>query len=489
MGLDEIRAAKLDKLAKLKEAGADPYPAESAGYFDLGKIKSEFNSLKKKKVLTLGGRVVAIREHGGSIFCDIFDGQEKFQTYLKEDVLGSEYPRFRELADIGDFFEFKGQPFLTKRKEKTLLVSHFRILAKGLRPLPEKWHGLHDVEERFRRRYLDLLSNPEVRTNFRRRSNLISEIRRFLDKSGFQEVETPMLHPISGGAAAKPFKTHHNALDYDFYLRIAPELYLKRLLVGGLEKIYELGRNFRNEGIDYTHNPEFTMLELYEAFSDSEKHRFFVEKLLKHLAKIVNKSPIIKYQGSEINFGKKFASMTFEDALGRFALINNYRKMSDEEFGLKAQQFGIEIERGDIKAKIADKIFKKICRPKIIQPTFVLYYPLEILPLAKESKKYSGMADMYQLVVGGLELIKGFSELNDPVEQRRRFEKQEAFRKSGDEEASRMDEDFLEAMEYGMPPAAGLGIGIDRLSMLFTDTANIREVIFFPTMKPNLGKN
>ncbi|MBI2507301.1 MAG: lysine--tRNA ligase [Candidatus Niyogibacteria bacterium] len=483
-GLEDIRSARLSKLAKLREAGIDPYPARSEGYFDLGRVKSEFNSLKKKKNLTLKGRIVALREHGGSLFCDLFDGEEKFQVYLKEDLLGSDYARFLESADIGDFFEFKGKLFLTKKKEKTLLVSHFEILAKSLRPLPEKWHGLRDIEERYRRRYLDLLSNPEVREIFIRRSRIISETRRFLDKSGFQEVETPLLHPLAGGAAAKPFKTRHNALDSDFYLRIAPELYLKRLLVGGLEKIYELGRNFRNEGIDYTHNPEFTMLELYEAFSDAENHRSFIEKLLKHLVKIVNKSPVVKYQGSEINFGKKFISMTFEDALGRFALINNYRKMSDEELGLKAKQFGIEIEGGETKAKIADKIFKKICRPKIIQPTFVLYYPLEILPLAKESGEYPGMADMYQLIAGGLELIKGFSELNNPSEQRRRFEAQEEMRKTGDQEASRMDEEYLEAMEYGMPPAAGLGMGIDRLVMLLTNTANIREVILFPTLRP-----
>ncbi|MEK7567266.1 MAG: lysine--tRNA ligase [Patescibacteria group bacterium] len=485
MSLDEIKSARLAKLAKIKESGAEPYPLESASLFPLAEVKTGFNSLKKKKSLTLGGRLTALRAHGGSIFCDISDGQDKFQVYLKEDeVERGSFLMFSETADVGDFFEFKGKLFLTKKKEKTLLVSHWRTLAKSLRPLPEKWHGLQDVEERYRRRYLDLLSNPEVRAHFDKRTALISEIRRYLDKAGFQEVETPTLHPLAGGAAAKPFKTHHNALDADLHLRIAPELYLKRLLVGGLKKIYEIGRNFRNEGIDVTHNPEFTMLELYEAFSDAENHRDFVEGLMRHLAKMINKSSTLKYQGNDINFGKKFVQITFEDALGRFALVNNYRKISDEELNLKAKQLGIEIERGDTKAKIADKIFKKICRPKIVQPTFVLYYPLDILPLAKESKKHPGMADMYQLVVGGLEMVKGFSELNDPEEQRRRFEKQEEMRKAGDEEASRTDEEYLEAMEYGMPPASGLGLGIDRLAMLFTDSANIREVILFPTMRP-----
>ena len=447
-GFDEIKLARLNKLSRLKEAGIDPYPSESSAYLPLAKVKSGFGSLKNKKSITLNGRLIALRAHGGSVFGDIFDGRDKFQVYLKEDALSEgAFGRFNDSADIGDFFEFKGKLFLTKKKEKTLLVSDFKILAKSLRPLPEKWHGLQDVEERYRHRYLDLISSPEVRNNFSRRTALISEIRRFLDKTGFQEVETPLLQAIPGGAAAKPFKTHHNALGQDFYLRIAPELYLKRLLMGGFEKVYEIGRSFRNEGIDATHNPEFTMLELYEAYASAETHMIFVEKMFKHLVKSINKSLSLKYQGGEINFGKKFSSITFEDALGRFALLNNYRKISDEELNLKAKQFGVDIDKGDTKAKIADKIFKKICRPKITQPTFVLYYPLEILPLAKESRDYPGMADMYQLVIGGLELVKGFSELNDPEEQKRRLEAQEVVRKAGDEAASRLDEDFLEALE------------------------------------------
>lgn len=483
-GFEEIRNARLEKLARLKSAGLEVYPAKVQDILDFSEVKAKFALLKRKKSVILAGRIVALRTHGGSLFCDLYDGKEKFQIYLKEDSVGREkFSLFSESADLGDFFEFKGKLFLTKKKEKTLLGSDFRMLAKSLRPLPEKWHGLQDVEERYRKRYLDLLSNTKVRENFHVRSFLISEIRRFLDKAGFQEVETPVLHPISGGASAKPFKTHHNALDLALFLRIAPELYLKRLLIGGLTKVYEMGRAFRNEGIDATHNPEFTELELYEAFSDAAQHMDFVERMIKHLVKTVSKSAVLKYQDSIINFSKKFARVSFEDALGRFALLNNYRKMSEEETGIKAKQFGIEIEKGDTKAKIADKIFKKICRPKIIQPTFVMYYPLDILPLAKESASHPGMADMYQLVSGGLELAKGFSELNDPEEQRKRFDAQEIMRRSGDEEASSLDEDFLEALEYGMPPAAGLGVGIDRLAMLFTDSSNIREVILFPTMR------
>ena len=482
--IDDIRGSRIAKLAKLREAGHEPYPAKVTAFVPVAEAKEKFNSFKNKKSISVVGRIVAIRLHGGSLFCDVSDGDSALQVYLKEDELGGEsFGLFRDTADIGDFFEFRGKLFLTKKKEKTLLVSGWRVLAKGLKPLPEKWHGLQDVEERFRKRHLDLLSNPEVRARFLKRTAVISELRRFLDKAGFVEVETPILHPLAGGASAKPFTTHHNALDQELFLRIAPELYLKRLLVGGFSKIYEIGRSFRNEGVDATHNPEFTTIELYEAFSDSEQHRVFVEKIIKQLARSVKGVLRFKYQGNETDFGKKFGSLTFEEALGRFALINNYRKLPPEELELKAKRFGIDIEAGDNKAKIADKIFRKICRPKIIQPTFVLCYPLEILPLAKESKEYPGMADMYQLVVGGLEMVKGFSELNDPTEQRKRFLEQEKMRAAGDEEADRMDEDFLDALEYGMPPAAGFAIGIDRLIMLLTDTPNIREVVLFPTMR------
>jgi lysyl-tRNA synthetase, class II len=482
--LDEIRAGRLEKLESLGKAGINPYPIFDAGFIGISEIKDKFSALKKRKSLVIAGRLTALRSHGNSLFCDISDGKNKFQVYLKSDDCGSEaYRLFSGTVDIGDFCQFSGRLFLTKKKEKTLLADSWRMLAKSLRPLPEKWHGLQDVEERFRRRYLDLLSNPEIRNRFELRSRLFSELRLFLDKDGFQEVETPLLHPLAGGAAAKPFKTYYNALETDVYLRIAPELFLKRLLVGGFNKIYEIGRNFRNEGIDATHNPEFTMLELYESFSRAELHRAFLEKMLRHLIKTLKKSLKIKYQDFEINFSKKFSVLTFEEILSRFALINDYHKISLNDLNIKAKQFGIDTVEKESKAKIAEKIFAKICRPKIIQPTFVLYYPLEILPLAKASEVKPGFADMYQLIIGGLEIAKGFSELNDPLEQRRRFEAGEEMRKAGDEEASRLDQDFLEALEYGMPPAAGLGIGIDRLVMLFTDSPNIREVIFFPTLR------
>ncbi|MEK7599374.1 MAG: lysine--tRNA ligase [Patescibacteria group bacterium] len=483
--LEEIRSGRVEKLERFYKAAVNPYPVSDAGFIAIAEARDKFSALKKRKSLAIAGRIIAMRSHGNSLFCDLSDGKNKFQVYLKSDDCGSEsYKFFTETVDIGDFCQFSGRLFLTKKKEKTLLAADWRMLAKSLRPLPEKWHGLQDVEERFRRRYLDLLSNHEIRDRFELRSRLLSELRLFLDKDGFQEVETPILHSLAGGAAANPFKTYYNALEMDIYLRIAPELFLKRLLVGGFNKIYEIGRNFRNEGIDATHNPEFTMLELYESFSRAELHKAFLEKLIRHLAKTLKKSLKIKYQDSEINFSKKFSALTFEEVLSRFALINNYQKIPRSDLNIKAKQFGIDTQDKESKGKIAEKIFAKICRPKIVQPTFVSYYPLEILPLAKASETKPGFADMYQLIVGGLEIAKGFSELNDPLEQRRRFEAGEEMRKAGDEEASRFDQDFLEALEYGMPPAAGLGIGIDRLVMLFTDSSNIREVIFFPTLRP-----
>ncbi|MCH7883166.1 lysine--tRNA ligase [Patescibacteria group bacterium] len=484
--LDEIRAVRLAKLKTLDKSGMISYPIETAISTLLSEARGKFSFLKgKRKPITLVGRIVSLRGHGGSLFCDLSDGKHKFQIYLKRDSLGKDaYSLFESTVDVGDFCEFQGKLFLTKKREKTLEAASWKMLAKSLRPLPEKWHGLLDVEERFRRRYLDLLSNSEVRERFEVRMKILSLLRNFLEKAGFEHVETPLLHPIAGGAAARPFLTHHHALDMDLYLRVAPELYLKRLLVGGFGKIYEIGRSFRNEGIDATHNPEFTTLELYEAFSDAARHRDFVEKMLRVLVKALKKSQKFTYQENAISFEKAFNTITFEEGLSRFALVNNYTALSDSDLALKAKQVGIEIEKGDRKAKIADKIFAKICRPKLIQPTFVLYYPRELVPLAKEYPRRPGFADRYQLVIGGLEIANGFSELNDPIEQRERFLKQEAMREAGDEEAGRLDEDFLEALEYGMPPAAGLGIGIDRLVMLLTDVSNIREVIFFPTLRP-----
>lgn len=482
--LDNIRQERIKKLEHLKEKGIDPFPARVFRDFSVFTAIRDFAKLsKRKKPLFLVGRILAIRSHGGSIFCNFTDGSGIFQAYLKKDILAEAFSLFGETVDIGDFIEWKGTLFVTKKKEKTIQVLSWRIISKSLRPLPEKWHGLSDIEERFRKRYLDILMNNEVKERFVLRSRIIKEIRIFLDENGFVEVETPVLHPLAGGANAEPFITRHNALDMDLYLRIAPELYLKRLLIGGMDKIYEIGRLFRNEGIDVTHNPEFTELELYESYQDAEGLRDFVESLMKKLIKKILGKETIEYQGQKIPLNKKFPGISFFEILKRYAFIMEPEKISHNELLLKAKQFGIDIGKNDPKWIIFDHIFKKICRPKIIQPTFVIDYPYESSPLAKQISGKS-MLDRFQLIIGGLEIANGFSELNDPFEQRQRFLAQEKLAASGDKGANPKDEEYLEAMEYGMPPAAGVGIGIDRLAMLLTDTRNIKEVILFPTMRP-----
>ncbi len=489
---DEIRAARIKKLGNLSGSGRNPYPAKTRRNFSVSEALADFSKLSKKKEIVLAGRVMAIRKHGALIFCDFKDGSllsdnkpAYIQAYIKkENLKNGEFDFFSDNVDIGDFVEFSGKLSKTKRGEKSIEISGWRMLAKTLSPLPEKWHGLTETEERFRKRYLDLVMNDDVFSRFILRSKIISAIRSFLDKLGYIEVETPVLQTMAGGALAKPFKTHNNALDMELFLRIAPELYLKRLLAGGYEKVYELGRNFRNEGIDLTHNPEFTMLEFYEAYSDAEKARDTVERLFKDLVKILFKSKSVVAGDKKIDFSKKFSVVSFYDVLKRHALINDPASATKDDFTLKAKQLGIEIARADSKDKIADFIFKKVCRPKIIQPTFIVDYPVLISPLAKMKEGDSGLTDRFQLVINGFELVNGFSELNDPIDQRKRFESQQELRKGGDAEACEYDESFVEALEYGMPPAAGVGIGIDRLAMFLLGVSNIREIVFFPALKP-----
>lgn len=483
---EEIRNERLGKLELLKEKGVNPFPVSAQKSLDIVEILSDFEKLlEKNKSLNIVGRIMAVRAHGGSIFFDINDGTGKIQAYIKKDELGEEnFSLFADTADIGDFVGISGSPFVTKKNEKTIKASSWKMLAKSLRPLPEKWHGLSDVEERFRKRYLDLLMNEDVRRRFILRSKIISEIRKFLDKERFLEVETPVLQTLAGGALAKPFKTHHNALNMDLYLRIAPELYLKRLLVGGFGKVYEIARNFRNEGIDATHNPEFTMLESYEAYRDAEYLMSFTEKLLKTAVANSVGGEMIKFGAHEINFGGEYPRIKYFDLFKRFALMANAETASKDDYALKAKQLGVEVKDFEDKGKIMDNIYKKICRPKIIQPTFIVDYPAGASPLAKRKEENKELIDRFQLVAGGYELINAFSELNDPIDQKERFKEQDKAKEKGDEEVSPSDEEYLEAMEYGMPPAAGFGLGIDRLVMLLTDTHNIKEVILFPTMRP-----
>ena len=447
--LEEIRSARLAKLKVLSELGIDPYPAHTNRDLSINEAIEKFDDLTKGgKSRIIAGRIMSLRIQGKIIFFDLYDGTGRFQIFLKkgEPLSEESFELFEKAFDIGDFAEVKGTFFLTKKDEKTMLAEEVRMLAKSLRPLPEKWHGLSDVEERFRKRYLDLLSNPEVKRRFEVRSKVVTEIRKILAGAGYLEVETPALQPLYGGASAEPFVTHHNALHVDLYLRISDELYLKRLLAAGFPKVYEIARDFRNEGIDTTHNPEFTMLEFYEAYSDATKQREFVENIIRRLALLVNSDGVITFGNEKIDFNKPFK-------------VIKYPEISDEEF-------------------------KKTVKPSLIQPTFLIDYPVDMLPLTKRKEDNPSLADAFQLYAGGLELVKAFSELNDPIDQRARFESQEKSKEGGDKEAQPLDEDFLEAMEYGIPPAGGVGLGIDRLVMLLTDVKNIKEVILFPTLKP-----
>ncbi len=436
--LEEIKKTRLKKLEAIKNAGFLVYPTNTKRTHKIEEAIAEFNKLaKSKKELILAGRIKAIRGHGGSTFLDIEDGTGKIQVFLREDGLGEKgYKFFLDNFDIGDFIEVRGILFKTKKGEKTIEASDFKCLAKSLLPLPEKWHGLQDIEERYRKRYLDLIFNHDVKQKFELRSKIIQEIRNFLDKEGFLGVETPILQPIYGGAKAKPFKTYLNALDMELYLRIAPELYLKRLLVGGFEKVYEIGRCFRNEGMDRNHNPDFTMLEFYWAYADYKDLMKLTEKMFGTVIKAIFGKLQIEYEGKKINFKPPFPRIEFSQ------LIKKYAKVNPEEIDFnflkkKAEKLGVSLEGKKEKIEILDEIYKKICLPNLCQPTFIIHHPLGSFPLAKALENDSKKLANFQLVIGGWELINAFSELNDPIEQRKRFEEQEKLFKQGFEEAQR----------------------------------------------------
>jgi len=483
--IDELRKIRLKKLKTIEKAGFLTFPLASKRTHRIFEALDNFGKISRsKKEIILVGRIKSIRVHGGSTFLHIEDGTAKIQAFLRRDRIGEKsYQFFLDNFDIGDFVELKGILFKTQKGEKTIEVSDFKILTKSLLPLPAKWYGLKDIEERYRKRYLDLLFNPQVKGKFELRSKIIREIRNFLEKEEFLEVETPILQPIYGGAKARPFKTHLNALDIDLYLRIAPELYLKRLLVGGFEKIYEIGKCFRNEGVDRFHNPDFTMLEFYWAFANYKDLIKLSEKLFTQLLKNLFGKLQYSYQGKKIDFKTPWPRIEFSQLLKKETKIN-LEEINQDALFKKAKEMGVKVEKGASKAEIADEIYKKFCRPKIWNPTLLIHYPLGFQPLAKSLEENPQKLANFQLVVAGFELINAFSELNDPIEQRRRFEEQEKLFKAGFEEAQRIDEDFLEALEYGMPPAAGFGLGIDRLVTLLTDSHSLREIILFPTMKP-----
>jgi len=477
MAISDIKKARMEKMEAVRASGSNPYPVKSGRTHSIGECLDSFSELSsKKEKLSLAGRIISLRGHGGSAFLHFQDGTGKIQAYLKEDALGPEiYKFFIDNFDIGDFAEFSGTLFETKKGEKTIDASSYKMLAKSLLPLPEKWHGLKDIEERFRKRYLDLIMNPEVKERIVERSGIIKGLRDILSKRGFLEVETPILQSIPGGAAAKPFKTHINSMDMDLYLRVAPELYLKRLLIGGFEKVYEIGRCFRNEGVDKYHNPDFTMMELYWAYQEKEGLMAFTEDILKNLILEVKKSLKIAYEGNKIDFSLPFKRAELRDIIKESCNID-IDSASEKDLAEKNREFGIKPEDKSSKAKLIDDLYKKVCREKMIQPTFVTSHPIEMAVLAKQRENNPKYADRFQLVVGGIELVNAFSELNDPLEQEKRF----SMAGIGEE---KKDEDFIEALQYGMPPAAGMGMGIDRLAILLTDSPSLREVIIFPTMK------
>lgn len=484
--IEAIRKIKLQKVQALRKSGVEPYPEIHDVPVSLDVVKKQFDELTmSQKKYYIAGRVMARREHGGAVFVDINDGSETLQLHVKQDVVQEQlFVFFLHYVDIGDIIESYGSFFITRRGEQTQEVHRFRILAKALLPLPEKWHGLSDTEERFRKRYLDLLMNEKVREVFYMRSAIIRTMRTFLEKEGFLEVETPILQTISGGAIARPFKTKMHALHMDLYLRISPELYLKRLIVGGFQKVYEIGRSFRNEGMDATHNPEFTEMECYVAY-ENEKHmmarverfmHYTIDTLYPHL------HGELTYQGHTIHILKTFRVAHFNDLL-QTATGMDYDTVTLAQMQRKAKEYKVEIPKGGGKGKIADALYKVLVRPSLIQPTFLIDHPLELSPLAKQKMDQVSCASRFQLIIGGTEMMNGYAELNDPTEQSKRFKAQSILAKKGDAEAPLPDEEFVEALAYGLPPTAGLGIGIERFIMFFTDMHSIREVMLFPTMK------
>lgn len=480
----QVRRAKLEALKRLE---VDPYPKTHHRDTKIELLHASFDRMAAEQTaVTVGGRVMAVRVHGGLAFADLVDETGKIQLSFKQEALEQSFKVFCEQIDSGDLIEATGVPFLTKRGERSLAVSDWGVLAKALRPLPDKWHGLQDIEARYRHRELDLISSPEVKHTFIVRSKLIQAMRRFLDERGFLEVETPMLHPIPGGANAKPFITHHHALDIDLYLRVAPELYLKRLLVGGFEKIYEIARCFRNEGISPMHNPEFTQIELYWSYI-SQDFLGFLEQMLVHMMEEAIGSTSVKRQEHALDFAAPWPRKTFREVVLESCGIDVNRCYSPDDVIREVKAAGLSIDfRGAIGlGEHLDQLYKKTARPSIIQPTWILDYPVEMKPLANRSANDATKAAVAQLVVMGGEIVNAYYyELNDPLDQRARFEAEEKLASQGSEEAQRIDEDFLSALEQGMPPTSGMGMGIDRLVALLTDSPSLKEVIFFPTLRP-----
>ena len=482
--LTEVLRVRREKLAQLVEDGKDPFQITK---FDVthhsAEIKDDFDALEGKEVV-VAGRMMSKRVMGKASFCNVQDLKGGIQCYVARDAVGEDsYKDFKKF-DIGDIIGVRGEVFKTKTGEISIHASAVTLLSKSLQVLPEKFHGLTNTDMRYRQRYVDLIVNPEVKDTFVKRSKIIKEIRKFLDGRGFMEVETPMLVSNAGGAAARPFETHYNALNEDVKLRISLELYLKRLIVGGLEKVYEIGRVFRNEGVDTRHNPEFTLMELYQAYTDYYGMMELTENMFRYLAEKVCGSAVITYNGVEIDLSKPFARLTMNDAIKKYAGIDFDEVKTDEEAKALAKEHHIEYEERHTKGDIINLFFEEYCEKELIQPTFIMDHPLAISPLTKKKPSDPTKVERFELFINTWEMCNAYSELNDPIDQRERFAAQDAAFAAGDEEANHTDEDFLNALEYGMPPTGGIGYGIDRLVMLLTDSPAIRDVLLFPTMKP-----
>jgi len=482
---DPLIRARLDKLRALRAKGVDPYPARVSSVERIGSIIERFASLAVEghsgESMSVAGRQMAVRGMGKASFLDLRDGTGKIQVHATGDRLGE--ARYVALGDtdIGDILAVRGEVFRTKRGELTIAAEEWTLLAKSLRPLPEKWHGLKDVETRYRHRSLDLISNDEVRDTFVKRSRILSAIRRTLDDAGFLEVENPVLQSVASGGHARPFVTHHNVLDTDLYLRIALELHLKRLLVGGLDRVYEMSKCFRNEGVSTEHNPEFTMLEIYQAYADYEDMMRLVERLIDVGREAIGQASQVEFKGQTIDLGLPWKRIRLIDAVAQATGIDPASLRTEEAIGLAASK-GID-PRPASPGEAIEALFARFVELNLIQPTFIVDYPIEISPLAKRNGEDEGLVERFELFAGGIELANAFTELNDPVDQRARFKQQERLREQGNEEAQPIDEDFLYALEYGMPPAGGMGIGVDRLVMLLTGSPSIRDVILFPAMR------
>jgi len=482
--LNEMLMMRREKLKKLKELGKDPFVIEKYEYTHHSTtIKDNFEELEEKTV-SVAGRIMSRRGHGKVCFMDLQDSKGKIQIFIKMDVIGKEEYEHLNLLDIGDIIGVKGEVFKTKTGEVSIRAKEITLLTKSLQILPEKFHGLKDTDLRYRQRYVDLIVNPEVKETFILRSKIIKAIREYLDERGFLEVDTPILNTVAGGANARPFITHHNSLGIDMYLRIANELYLKRLIVGGFEKVYEMGRMFRNEGMSYKHNPEFTNIELYQAYADYEDMMDLTEDMVAYVAKKTLGTTVIDYQGKKIDLTPPWRRITMIDAIKEYTGVDFNTINTDEEAIEVAKAKGLEIEPGMKRGHIISEMFEEFCEEHLVQPTFVTHHPVEVSPLAKRNPKDPRLTNRFEAFINTWEIANAFSELNDPIDQKERFLEQVKQREAGDQEAHMMDSDFINALEVGLPPTGGLGIGVDRLIMILTNQPTIRDVILFPTMKP-----